>query len=64
MRRRDFITFLGGAAGWPIAPTAQQPPMPIVGFVSGREPSLRCAETRYHRVKFNPGNEGNNHARS
>ena len=48
MRRRDFITFLGGAAGWPIAATAQQPPMPIVGFVSGREPSVRPAAAFRH----------------
>ena len=49
IRRRDFITLVGGAASWPLAARAQQAALPVVGFLSNNSPATGADRLRGFR---------------
>ena len=50
IRRREFITLLGGAVAWPLVARAQQQPaMPVVGFLDLRSPHILSDQLRAFR---------------
>src|SRR5262249_26913407 len=51
MRRREFLGVLGGAAAWPLAARAQQPTMPVIGFLGGAS----AGESRSNLAGFRQG---------
>src|SRR5258705_8111826 len=62
LRRREFLTLLGGAAAWPLAAHAQQRGLPVIGLLSSRSAATDTSLIAVFRQALNEGGfvEGQN----
>jgi hypothetical protein len=60
VRRREFITLFGGAPAWPVMARAQQPVVPVIGFLDLRSPEALTDRLRGFRQGIRESVEGDN----
>ena len=57
IRRREFITLLGGAAAWPLAARAQRGAIPVIGYLGTESPPLFSRQLRAFHASLHAAGE-------